>query len=80
MLMYKIILLFIFLILVFSYLASNKEIAESKQTCYCETDQYNCADFEFDKEAQAVYDCCMRKVGYDVHNLDGDNDDRVCEW
>lgn len=78
--MYKIIFLFIFLILVIGYLISNQETAKSEQTCYCETDQYNCADFKSDKEAQEIYDCCLLKIGYDVHKLDGDNDERVCEW
>ena len=79
-LMHKIIFFLIFLVLVIGYLLSNQGIAKLEETCYCETDQYNCADFESRKEAQAVYDCCLRKTNYDVHKLDGDNDERVCEW
>jgi len=78
--MYKIIFFLILLILIFSYLLSNQEIAKSEQICYCESDQYNCADFESRKEAQSIYDCCLLKTGHDVHKLDGDNDKRVCEW
>ena len=78
--MYKIIFLFILLVLAVSYLTSNQENTKAKQDCYCETDQYNCEDFESRKEAQTTYDCCLRKTGYDVHGLDGDNDKRVCEW
>ena len=78
--MHKIIFFLILLVLVIGYLLSNQKITESEETCYCETDQYNCADFESRKEAQSVYDCCLLKTGYDVHGLDGDGDDRVCEW
>ncbi len=31
-------------------------------------------------EAREVYECCMKKAGYDVHQLDGDLDGRACEW
>jgi len=78
--MHKIIFFLILLVLVIAYLISNQEIAKSEQVCYCETDKYNCADFKSRKEAQAIYKCCMDKVGRDVHKLDGDNDKRVCEW
>jgi len=78
--MHKIILLLIPLVLVIGYLISNQENAKPKQNCYCETDQYNCADFESGNEARELYQCCMDKVGYDVHQLDGDNDKRACEW
>ncbi|MCG2699632.1 hypothetical protein L6274_01040 [Candidatus Parcubacteria bacterium] len=79
--MHKIIFLFVLLILAVSYhLISNQENTKAKQDCYCETDQYNCADFQSNKEAQMIYDCCLDKTGYDVHGLDGDDDKRVCEW
>ena len=53
---------------------------KSNQTCSCRSDRYNCNNFETNWEAQEVYDCCMQKVGFDVHNLDRDSDKRACEW
>ncbi len=62
--------------------ASVQTIAEpkTKTVCSCRSDRYNCADFETRCKARDMYDCCMRKVGYDVHNLDGDSDGIACEW
>jgi hypothetical protein len=56
-------------------------ISESKikKVCSCRTDRYNCADFKTRREARELYDCCMRKVGYDVHHLDRDSDGIACE-
>jgi len=46
----------------------------------CSADIYNCPDFATHEEAQAVYEYCMEQVGYDVHGLDGnDNDGLACE-
>lgn len=53
---------------------------EIKTVCSCRTDRYNCADFETRNEAQELYECCMRKAGYDVHNLDRDSDGLACEY
>ena len=52
---------------------------EIKTVCSCRTDRYNCADFKTRREARELYDCCMRKVGYDVHKLDRDSDGIACE-
>ncbi|MCK5062160.1 excalibur calcium-binding domain-containing protein [Candidatus Parcubacteria bacterium] len=48
--------------------------------CVCRSDRYNCADFKTRREARDKYECCKQKVGYDVHNLDGDSDGIACEW
>lgn len=49
-------------------------------TCDCSTNTKNCSDFTTHTEAQAYYECCMDQVGYDVHRLDGsDNDGLACE-
>lgn len=46
----------------------------------CSYDAYNCSDFSTQAEAQACYDYCYALVGYDVHQLDGnDGDGIVCE-
>lgn len=49
-------------------------------SCSCSANIYNCGDFTTHAEAQAVHDCCVAQVGYDVHKLDGtDNDGLACE-
>jgi micrococcal nuclease len=48
-------------------------------SCDCSGNKYNCSDFKTHNEAQNLYDCCIREVGYDVHRLDRDNDGIVCE-
>ena len=53
---------------------------EIKTVCSCRSDRYNCNDFDTRREAREKYECCMKKVGYDVHNLDGDSDGLACEW
>lgn len=45
----------------------------------CSYDAYNCSDFQEQEEAQACFDYCMEQVGYDVHQLDFDNDGIACE-
>ena len=62
--------------------ASVQTIPEPKikTVCSCRSDRYNCADFKTRREARGLYECCMRKVGYDVHNLDGDSDGVACEF
>lgn len=47
--------------------------------CNCSSNIYNCSDFKTYAEAQAIYDCCMAKVGKDIHDLDRDNDGLACE-
>lgn len=53
---------------------------EIKTVCSCRSDRYNCADFKTRREAREVYECCMKKVGYDIHRLDRDSDGIACEW
>ncbi len=62
--------------------ASEQIIPEQKisTVCSCRSDRYNCADFKTRREAREKYECCMRKVGYDVHRLDRDKDGIACEW
>lgn len=48
-------------------------------TVICSYKAYNCSDFSQQSQAQYVYDYCMVRVGYDVHQLDGDNDGIACE-
>lgn len=48
-------------------------------SCNC-TNDLDCSDFASHAAAQEVYNCCMEKVGYDFHKLDGnDNDGLACE-
>ena len=77
-------ILFIFLVLTgcAAGQASVQTIAEpkTKTVCSCRSDRYNCDDFETRRKARELYNCCMRKVGYDVHQLDRDSDGVACEW
>lgn len=57
---------------------------ESKPTsttnsCSCSGNTYNCGDFSTHQEAQSLYECCLAKVGYDIHRLDSDDDGLACE-
>lgn len=45
----------------------------------CSYNAYNCKDFKTHSQAQYVYDCCKKKVGYDIHRLDRDKDGVACE-
>ncbi|KKT35217.1 MAG: Micrococcal nuclease [Parcubacteria group bacterium GW2011_GWA2_44_12] len=54
-------------------------IIPSISTCECESNKYNCPDFKTHAEAQAVYECCLKKVGIDAHRLDQDKDGLACE-
>lgn len=47
--------------------------------CYCKSNKYNCTDFKTHLEAQKIFECCMAKVGKDVHKLDRNNDGHVCK-
>ncbi len=52
---------------------------ESPGVCECYANLYNCSDFTTQAAAQACFDHCMAEVGYDVHQLDADNDGIACE-
>ena len=45
----------------------------------CSGNMYNCSDFGTHTEAQGVYESCLEQVGYDVHDLDRDDDGIACE-
>lgn len=47
--------------------------------CHCESNKYNCPDFKTHNEVQSLFECCVKKVGSDIHKLDGNNDGQVCE-
>jgi hypothetical protein len=52
----------------------------SPPPCSCSGDLYNCGDFGSHSFAQQCYNYCMSIVGYDIHGLDGnDNDGLACE-
>ena len=50
------------------------------KVCSCSYNKYNCSDFPTQKAAQACFEHCMNKIGYDVHWLDDDKDGKACEW
>lgn len=47
--------------------------------CYCDSNKYNCSDFVTHTEAQSLFECCMQKLGSDIHKLDADKDGIACE-
>ena len=47
--------------------------------CSCASNTYNCGDFQTHQEAQNLYNCCLQKVGADIHRLDQDKDGSACE-
>lgn len=44
----------------------------------CQADDFNCANFEYQEEAQDLFEYCGGLTN-DIHGLDGDNDGLVCE-
>lgn len=53
--------------------------APGAPVCQCSGDAYNCADFGSWRAAQDCFEYCRQSVGYDVHDLDRDNNGIVCE-
>lgn len=51
----------------------------SDAVCSCSSNNYNCADFSKQADAQACFNFCMDEVGEDIHHLDGGGDGLVCE-
>ncbi|MCK5624765.1 excalibur calcium-binding domain-containing protein [Candidatus Pacearchaeota archaeon] len=45
----------------------------------CESNIYNCGDFETQEQAQEMFDLCFEETNEDVHGLDHDDDGVVCE-
>ena len=60
-------------------IASTPTNATGNTECYCAGNTYNCKDFQTHQEAQNLYNCCLQKVGADIHRLDGDKDGSACE-
>lgn len=46
--------------------------------CNCNTDIYNCSDFNTQREAQTCFNYCNPRRG-DIHKLDADNNGQACE-
>lgn len=44
----------------------------------CDTDTYNCANFQTQLEAQKAFDFCFKDFG-DIHHLDEDGNRKACE-
>lgn len=59
--------------------ANNEDEAATITECNCSGNIYNCSDYSTRAEAQAAHDCCVKKVGSDVHKLDMDGDGVACE-
>lgn len=57
--------------------ATNNIISNTE--CSCASNTYNCGDFQTHQEAQNLYNCCLQKVGRDIHQLDRDKDGSACE-
>lgn len=47
--------------------------------CECSTNRYDCDDFRSWSVAQACMNRCKAAVGFDIHELDRDNDGLACE-
>ncbi len=85
-----VILSIILLVFVFIYYFSNledlsqtpnqtTEQGTDTESFICDTDYYNCEDFETQEKAQVIYDYCQEQGAGDIHGLDNDNDGIVCE-
>ena len=45
----------------------------------CSENFYNCDDFDYQVEAQEVYEFCLAQGAGDIHDLDRNNDGVACE-
>jgi hypothetical protein len=61
------------------YKEYREQLEEDKAKFSCESNIFNCADFESQAEAQTIMEYCMDKVGFDIYYLDGDSDGIACE-
>jgi len=61
------------------YNDSSQTIPVGSGDYNCDTDTYNCEDFETQEEAQKAFEQCSSKGFGDIHQLDNDSDGRVCE-
>ncbi len=61
--------------------AEQQEEEEPEQTgdIICSYNAYNCGDFQTHAEAQNVFDYCKNLGKGDIHQLDRDDDELVCE-
>ena len=51
----------------------------STNNSVCNSDRFNCEDFDVQTKAQTVFDYCLKEGFGDVHQLDNDGDGWVCE-
>lgn len=60
---------------------SSSSGSSDSEVCICSKDTYNCSDgsFSSQRQAQSCFDYCKSEGKGDIHELDGDNDGRVCE-
>ncbi len=47
--------------------------------CLCDSDRYNCSDFDYQYRAQACFAWCKSLSAGDIHRLDSDGDGVACE-
>ena len=52
---------------------------EKSEKYVCNTNYYNCADFDTQAQAQIAFENCGG-IDNDIHYLDADSDGIACEW
>lgn len=57
----------------------NESENDGTDSYICDSNIYNCSDFNTQTEAQNVHDYCMGQIGNDIHALDADNNGEACE-
>ena len=76
---YKIFVIGVIIAIVVAILMNGEPPEEKNiQKYICESDVYDCADFNTQAEAQEVYEGCGG-ITNDIHWLDGDDDGSACE-
>ena len=73
-----ILILIIIGVFVFFILISDEKETVIETEYNCETNTYNCDDFQTQSEAQTVYEECGG-VNNDIHQLDKDGNGLACE-
>jgi len=64
--------------LIYDNISDKGERIETNSLENCQSDSYNCADFETQAEAQVMFVACGGSDN-DIHQLDNDGDGVVCE-
>ena len=72
-----VILIFLVLLLLFRFWGYDD--FPDEETLHCQQDIYNCDNFEFQEEAQELFDLCVEAEKGDIHGLDADNNGLACE-